>query len=202
MAPLTTTEERICRQGIRCRHRGLPISIDQSIILEKTVLFHIVIFFIKHATIVAPLVEQLRNHMHFQDMFHRPSPPGVPKKKCRKCKRRWSLSRIIDNTGEQCLECEFCRGSNQSLLFYFFFLIHKTSINNLNDLKLLSRAIQILFFILLHLTPLALMDLHLPRAVHFPDSGRNLHHRRLNVSTIQTEIYIVIYNVLFTAHQR
>jgi hypothetical protein len=28
MAPPTTTEERICRQGIRCRHRGLPISID------------------------------------------------------------------------------------------------------------------------------------------------------------------------------
>jgi hypothetical protein len=41
------------------------------IILEKVILFHIVIFFIKHATIVAPLMGELSKSMHFQEMFHR-----------------------------------------------------------------------------------------------------------------------------------
>ena len=40
-------------------------------VLEKVILFHIVTFFIKHATIVAPLVEELPKPMHFQEMFHR-----------------------------------------------------------------------------------------------------------------------------------
>jgi hypothetical protein len=40
------------------------------------------------------------------------------------------------------------------------------------------------------------MDLHLPHVVHFLDSGWNLHHRHLNVSTIQTEICIIIYDIL------
>jgi hypothetical protein len=75
-------------------------------------------------------------------------------------------------------------------------LIYKPSINNLNDLKLLSRAIQIPFFILLHLALLDLMDLHLPHIVHFPDSGWNLHHQHLNVSTIHTAIHIVICDVV------
>jgi hypothetical protein len=38
------------------------------IILEKAILFHIVIFF-NHATIVAPLVEELPKPMHFQEIF-------------------------------------------------------------------------------------------------------------------------------------
>ena len=40
------------------------------------------------------------------------------------------------------------------------------------------------------------MDSHLLHVVHFLDSEWNRHHRHLNVSTIQTEIYIVIYDVL------
>src|SRR5436190_22964550 len=114
MAPPMATEERICPQGIHCRHRGLPISIDRF--RKGDTLPHCYLF---HKTCndcystggrIAKAYALPRN---VPSLF----PLGVSKKKCRKCKHEWSLSRFIDNAGEQCSECEFCRGSNQSLLF-------------------------------------------------------------------------------------
>ena len=73
----------------------------------------------------------------------------------------------MDNTEEQYPECKFFQRLNQRLPF---FLIYKASINNLSELKLLNRASQIPFLILLYLTLLTLMKLHLPHIVHFLDS--------------------------------
>jgi hypothetical protein len=140
-------------------------------VLEKVILFHIVTFFMKTCNDCRSTGGRIAKAYALPRNVPPPSPPGIPKKKCGKCKREWSLSRFIDNAGEQCPECEFCRGSNQSLLFSILFLIYKPSINNLSDLKLLSRASQIPFFIHLHLAPPTLVDLHLPHVVHFPDSG-------------------------------
>ena len=69
MAPLTVAEGRICRKAYVIGTEDYQYLL---IVLEKAIRFHIfVILFIKHAMIVAPLVEELRKPMHFQEMFHR-----------------------------------------------------------------------------------------------------------------------------------
>ena len=105
----TVTEPRICSKGKRCRHKGLPISIDcfrKGNTLPNCYMFYKTCNDCR-STSAYTLPENISP----------PSPPGVSRKKCRKCKREWSLLRFIDNVGEQCLECEFCQETNQSLFF-------------------------------------------------------------------------------------
>jgi hypothetical protein len=81
--------QRVYNAGM---YKGLPISIN------KVILFHKLQCYMFHKTgndcrstggRIAKAYALPRN-------IPPPSPPWVPKKKCRKCKREWSLSRFID----------------------------------------------------------------------------------------------------------
>ena len=112
MSPPTATEQQLCSRGIRCRHKGLPISIDRfrkGDTLPHCYLFH------KTCNYCRSTRGRIAKAYALPRNVPPPSPPGIPKKKCRKCRREWSLSRFIVDAGEQCPECEFCRGSNQAL---------------------------------------------------------------------------------------
>ena len=127
MSPPTALEQQVCSKGIRCRHKGLPISKNcfrKGDTRPHCYLFH------KTCNDCRSTGGRIAKAYALPRNVPPSSPSGVLKKNCRKCRREWSLSRFIDNVGEQCSECEFCRGSNQSLLFSFL-LIHKASINNL-----------------------------------------------------------------------
>ena len=117
MSPPTVTEPRVCSRGIRCRHRGLPISINcfrKGNTLPNCYLFH------KQCNDCRSTGGRIAEAYTLSRNIPPPSPPGVPKKKCRECKRQWSLPRFINNDGEQCPECEFCRGSNQGFALLIF----------------------------------------------------------------------------------
>ncbi len=106
-----------CKQ-IRCRHKGLPISIDKFRKSDSKP--HCYQF---HTTCndCRTRKNRIAEAYSLPEHFTPPSPPTASRRTCRKCKQKWSVQRFLDNSGQEYTTCIFCRTSrNGSIPFKFY----------------------------------------------------------------------------------